>query len=131
MKCKYNAIEDNGKWYIRKTRYENLCIFDEYFTGYSFMGDSEWTDSVLSNRIRMMDREEAKQVIKDLEAAEDDLDEDPDVEKLEAAIRSENATIKDFIGALYFIKGWNPYITIKAALDLANRLANERVISFT
>lgn len=131
MKFNYKAVESNGKWYIRKTHYENLCIFDEYFTGYSFMGDAEWTDSVLSNCIRMMDRDEAEQTIKDLKAADDD-DPDYDVpDELENAIRSESARIKNFIGALYFIKGWNPDITIKAAIDLASRLADQKVISFT
>lgn len=71
MKFNYTIIPNGNKCYIRRTRYENKCMFDEYFTGYDFMGTANWTDSGLSNCIREMDNEEAEQIVKDLKAADD------------------------------------------------------------
>ena len=70
MKYKYRAIASQGKWIIRRTHYESMCIIDEYFTGYGYMGHANWTESCLSNSIREMGKEEAEQIINDLEATD-------------------------------------------------------------
>ena len=71
MRYNYKAVKQSGKWIIRRTHYESMCIFDEYFTGYDFMGSANWTDSILHKSIREMDMEEAKQIAEDLQAADD------------------------------------------------------------
>lgn len=71
MNYKYRTIASQGKWIIRRTHYENMCIFDEYFTGYDYMGSANWTDSCISKSIQEMDKDEAEQICKDLEAADD------------------------------------------------------------
>ena len=88
-KYTYTAMSSQGKWFIRRTRYENLCIFYEYFTGYSFMGCANWTDSILSKCILEMDKEEAEQIIKDLEAADDPAEtEAPDQDQVRIVIEA-------------------------------------------
>ena len=73
MKYNYKAIQSGKVWIIRRTHYENLCIFDEYFTGYDFMGSANWTDSILHKGVQEMDREEAKAVAEDLRLADDEV----------------------------------------------------------
>ena len=46
-----------------------------FFSGYSFMGDAEWTDSNVT--AKWMELEEAEAIRKDLEASDDEPEQDP------------------------------------------------------
>ena len=67
---KYEVLAHNDKWIIRRTRYASLCIIDEYFAGYDFMGSADWINGKYG--ALTMEKEEAEQIVSDLEAADED-----------------------------------------------------------
>ena len=69
--AKFTAIASQGKWFIRRTSRKGLRQVEEYFTGYSYMGNACWTESVFHSSIVKMEKDEAEQIVKDLEAADD------------------------------------------------------------
>lgn len=66
----YEVIKQD-KWIVTKTTCEGAETTEEYFTGYDFMGTDNWTDSILhSGIVEYESKEEAEQIVKDLEAAD-------------------------------------------------------------
>ena len=66
---KYHIAEAVGRWFVVMDSDNNCYAKHEYFAGYDFMGSVNW-EKQFSFDYALANRDEAEQIVKDLEAAE-------------------------------------------------------------
>lgn len=102
---KYEIVNNGSQYFIRMEVTDNPKSNYRYFAGYDPMGGVEWAD--LFSFDYSLEKEEAKQIVKDLEAA-DEPEEDPAIKSLQTTMDYAWSRREDEYNALEHIRENGP-----------------------